>query len=178
MPTAPREQRWREAFFARAFRCSSSVPQARSTTLRYGGASGYELELKGAPYALAANPGPRGVHISGKATPMYFQVPAGALPFTLTISSGAPGETSLSRLYTPNGKLVETFDTQTAPTARSTISPAKAGGEWEGYWCLSVEKAPKGSFDDVYVVLDAALPQWFTLDPAEPLTISALKTQK
>ena len=141
-----------------------------------GGSAGYELELKGAPFALAANATPRGVHISGKATPMYFQVPAGAPPFTLTINSEAPGETSLSRLYAPSGKLVETFDTQTAPTARSTISPAKAGGEWAGYWCLVVEKAPKGVFDDVYVVLDAALPPWFILDPAEPLTISALKT--
>ena len=142
------------------------------------GAQPYELELKGAPYALAANADARGIHLSGKATPLYFQVPAGVPQFTLTISSSAPGETSLSRLYAPSGKLLETFDTQSAPVARATIMRAKAGDDWEGYWCLSVGKAPKGGFDDVYVALDPALPQWFTLDPAEPLTISALKTVK
>ena len=52
------------------------------------------------------------------------------------------------------------------------------GGEWEGFWCLSVEKAATGVFDDVYVALDASLPQWFTLDPTAPLTISALKNPK
>lgn len=143
-----------------------------------GGSSGYELKLTGAPYALAANPDRRGVHIVGKATPFYFQVLPGIAAFTLTISSDAPGETSLSRLYAPSGQLIETFDTQSAPVARATIARGSAGSEWGGYWCLSVEKAPKGGFDDVYVALDPALPQWFTLDPAEPLTISALATQK
>ena len=143
-----------------------------------GGNSYYELELKGAPYALAADCGPRGIHLLGKTTPFYFQVPADVPQFTITISSDAPGETSLSRLYSPRGKLVATFDTQTVPVARATIAPAQASGEWEGHWCLSVEKAPNGGFDDVYVALDAALPPWFTLDPADPLTISPLKTLK
>ncbi len=143
-----------------------------------GEQSYYELKLTGAPYALSANSEPRGLHLQGKATPLYFQVPAGASPFTITLNSAAPGETSLSRLYAPSGKLVETFDTQTTPVARATITPARAGGEWDGFWCLSVEKAPKGVFDDVYVTLDAAFPLWFTLDPAQPLTISALNSQK
>ena len=141
-----------------------------------GGASSYEVELTGAPFALAADSGRRGVHLLGKATPFYFTVPADAPPFTLTITSSAPGETSLSRLYSPSGKLIETFDTQTAAVARATIAPAKTGGEWEGFWCLSVEKAPKGGFDDVFVALDPALPPWFILDPAQPLKISALKS--
>ena len=51
-------------------------------------------------------------------------------------------------------------------------------GEWEGFWCLSVEKAPKGGFDDVFVTLDPALPQWFIINPAEPLAISVLKNLK
>jgi hypothetical protein len=143
-----------------------------------GGQSNYELKVTGAPYALAANPEPRGLHVQGKATPFYFNVPAGAAPFTITLSSGAPGETSVSRLYAPSGKLVETFDTQTTPVSRATITAAKAGGEWEGFWCLSIEKAPKGAFDDVYVTLDATFPAWFTLDPAEPLVVSALKISK
>jgi hypothetical protein len=142
------------------------------------GESYYELTVTGAPYALAADSEPRGLHVQGKATPLYFNVPAGAAPFTITLSSGAPGETSVSRLYAPSGKLVETFDTQTAPVARATITAAKAGGEWEGFWCLSIEKAPKGAFDDVYVTLDATFPAWFMLNPAEPLVISALRSSK
>ena len=136
------------------------------------------MELKGAPYALAADVEPRGIHLSGRATPLYFQVPKGVPQFTISISSSAPGETSLSQLYSPGGKLVATFDTQTQSVARATITPAQAGGEWEGFWCLSVEKAPKGGFDDVYVTLDSALPQWFILNPVEPLAISALKNLK
>ncbi|MDB6074636.1 MAG: hypothetical protein JWO89_2276, partial [Verrucomicrobiaceae bacterium] len=143
-----------------------------------GGASPYEVELKGAPYVLAADAEPRGVHLSGKATPLYFRVPAGMPQFTLSVSSEAPGETSLSRLYDPNGNLVKTLDTQTEAVAKATITPADAGGKMEGFWCLSVEKAPKGGFDDVFVALDPALPQWFTLDPQQPLTISALKSLK
>ena len=98
--------------------------------------------------------------------------------FTLSVSSEAPGETSLSQLYAPSGKLAQTLDTQTERIARATITPAQVGDEWEGFWCLSVEKAPKGGFDDVFVVLDAALPQWFTINPAEPLSISALQKLK
>ena len=139
-----------------------------------GGSSFYELELTGAPYALAADSEPGGVHLLGKATPFYFRVPPDASQFTITVSSEAPGETSLSRLYGPGGALVHTFDTQSVPVARVTMRRASAGGQWEGYWCLSVEKAPMGVFDDVYVSLDPALPQWFTLDPAEPLAISSL----
>ena len=143
-----------------------------------GGASIYELELTGAPYALAANLEPRGIHIYGKATPLYFRVPAEVAQFAITVSSGAPGDTSLSRLYAPSGKLVETLDTQSAPVARAACERTTAGGDWEGFWCLSVEKAPKGGFHDVYVALDGALPPWFILDPSEPLKISALTTVK
>jgi hypothetical protein len=143
-----------------------------------GGQSSYELKLTGAPFALAANSGPLGVHVQGKATPFYFRVPAELPQLTITVSSAAPGETSLSRLYSPSGKLVGTFDTQTAPVARMTLKQEEAAGEWHGFWCLSIEKAPNGVFDDVYVALDGALPQWFILDPAEPLTITALNTVK
>ena len=73
----------------------------------------------------------------------------------------------------PSGKLIETFDTQSAPVGRATITRSKSGDDWEGYWCLWVGKAPKGGSDDVFITLHAALPQWFTLDPGEPLTISA-----
>ena len=105
-------------------------------------------------------------------------MPKGVPQFTISISSSAPGETSLSQLYAPSGKLVQTFDTQTESVARATITPSQARGEWEGFWCLSVEKAPKGGFDDVFVTLDPALPQWFITNPAEPLAISALNNLK
>ena len=139
--------------------------------------SPYEVELKGAPCALAADAEPRGLHL-GKPTPLYFQVPASVPQFTLSVSSEAPGETSLSQLYAPSGKLIATLDTQTDRIARTTVTPAQTGGEWAGFWCLSVEKAPKGVFDDVFVTLDPALPQWFIINPAEPLAISALKNLK
>ena len=140
-----------------------------------GSDSPYEVEIKGAPYALAADAEPRGLHL-GNPTRLYFQVPSSVPQFTVSVSSEAPGETSLSRLYAPSGKLIQTFDTQTERIARATITPAQSGGEWEGFWCLSVEKAPKGSFDDAFVTLDPVLPQWFTLDPAQPLTISGLRS--
>jgi hypothetical protein len=137
-----------------------------------GGTSVYELTLSGAPYAFAANPETAGFHLLGKATPLYFQVPAGLAQFAVTLSSAPPSETSLARLYTPGGKLVATLDTQTAAVARATLTPAQAAGEWAGFWCLVVEKAPQGAFDDVFVTLDAALPPWFIVAPAEPLAIS------
>ena len=118
---------------------------------------------------------PRGLHLSGKSTRLYFQVPADVPQFSVTVSTGPPGETSLGKIYAPSGTLVQTLDTQSTPVARATISPEQGLGEWEGFWCLSVEKAPKGVLDDVFVSLDAALPQWFIIDPSEPLKISPLK---
>ena len=143
-----------------------------------GGDTPYEVEIKGAPHALAADAEPRGLHLSGQPATLWFQVPSGAPQFTVTVSSAAPGETSLSQVRSPGGQIIQTIDTQTEPVARATITPDKAGGEWEGMWSLSIGKAPKGSFDDVYVTLDPALPQWFILDPAEPLTISAQKISR
>lgn len=137
--------------------------------------SPYEVELKGSPYALASDSIPRGLHLSGKSTRLYFQVPADVPQFSVTVSTGPPGETSLGKIYTPSGTLVQTLDTQSTPVARAIISPEQGLGEWEGFWCLSVEKAPKGVLDDVFVSLDAALPQWFIIDPSEPLKVSPLK---
>jgi len=143
------------------------------------GSASYELELSGAPYALAADPEPRGIHLQGKSTPLYFRVPADLSEFKLTVSSAAPGETSLSELYSPGGKLVRTLDTQIAPTARVTLKRSEApNGEWEGFWCLTIGKAPQGSLDDVYVALEGALPPWYVVDPTQPLTITELKTTR
>ncbi|MDB6004584.1 MAG: hypothetical protein JWR15_1571 [Prosthecobacter sp.] len=145
-----------------------------------GGATPYEVALKGAPYALSADADPRGIHVSGRATPFYFQVPAGITQFSITLNSGSPGETALGQIYAPDGTLAGTLDTQTVPTASATFTAAasKGTGAWEGFWCLSVGKAPKGAFDDAFITLDAALPPWFALDPAEPLKVSALKSVK
>lgn len=143
-----------------------------------GGDSPYEVDIQGAAHALATNIDPRGVHISGKAATLYFHVPSDVPQFTISTSSSPPGETSLSKLYAPSGKLVETFDTQVAPTARSTITRTQAGNEWSGFWCLLVEKAPKGGLDDVYVSIDDALPQWLIVDPDKPLEILPLRSFK
>ncbi len=137
--------------------------------------SPYEIELKGSPYALASDSIPRGLHLFGKATRLYFQVSADVPQFTVAVSSGSPGETSFGKIYTPRGTLVQTLDTQSTPVACVTVSPELGQGEWEGFWCLSVEKAPKGVLDDVFVSIDAALPQWFIVDPSEPLKIVSLK---
>ncbi len=140
--------------------------------------SPYEVAVKGAPCALAADADDRGLHVSGKATPLYFYVPKGLQKFSLSISTGAPGETSLSKLFSPDGKLVKTFDTQTTPVARETLLAEASPDSWEGFWCLSVGKAPKGGFDDVFITLDENLSPWFSLDPQTPLTVSRLPAQK
>ena len=142
-----------------------------------GGAS-YDVEITGAPSVLAVDAEPKGLHLSGSATPLYFQVPPGVREFTVSVTSDAPGETSLSQLYGPDGHLAATLDTQKESLARASLSPESTGGAWEGFWCLVVGKAPSGAFDDVYVVLDPKLPPWFTLDPIKPLVISSLKTLK
>jgi hypothetical protein len=145
-----------------------------------GGSSIYELDIKGAPYAIAADPSDAGVHFNSKSAPLYFRVPAGVRQFTVTTSSGAPGETSVAELYSPSGKLVQKLSTQTTPVSRVTVTPELAGENLEGFWVIHSHAdpdAPPARFDDAYVAIDPALPQWFTIDPAQPLAISPLETR-
>ncbi len=141
-----------------------------------GGTAVYELTVQGAPYALAANSEKAGLHLLGKTTPLYFEVPSGVSQFSLALSSDSPGETALGHLYAPDGSLVRTFDTQTASVARAVVSTTETAGRSAGFWRLEISKAPQGVLDDVFASLDAAIPQWFLVDPAAPLSIQPHKS--
>ena len=111
----------------------------------------------------------KGLHLLGKTTPLYFDVPAKVTVFDLWLSSDAPGETAAAKLYAPDGKLVTTFR-----TVEKTIDAQQINvGEGQtGLWKIVIEKADIGIVDDVYVKLDDKLPGYFSVAPQSALSVS------
>ncbi len=134
----------------------------------------FTLSISGARFALATDTHAHGLRLMGRMTPVYFRVPPELTRFTITTRTAAPGETSRGRLYSPSGRLVSTLDTVAVPAAEFAIKAIDMAGDWAGFWCLALERAPTGALDDVGIALDPALPPWVIVDPLNPLAFTAL----
>jgi len=123
-----------------------------------------EVEVRGAASAYQTDVDARRIHLIGKEATFYYHVPANTQSWELTLSSESPGETAKVVVTAPNGSKTE-FDT-TAIKAKSL----KLDGQ-EGFWKVEVLKAATGTLDDVYLTFDPAIPQWVSVDPAQPLIV-------
>ncbi|MEI6500186.1 MAG: DUF4838 domain-containing protein, partial [Armatimonadota bacterium] len=75
------------------------------------GSASFAMAVQNASWALSGAAEAKGLHFLGKTTPLYFVVPAGVTRFDLLLSSDAPGETAVAKLYAPGGKLAASFRT-------------------------------------------------------------------
>lgn len=127
------------------------------------------------PMAVDGSTGERGLHFLGKATPLYFHVPAGTESFTLTVSSDGPGETALAKVYEPTGRLAATFDTSRTMVDRQTVP---VGPDGAGFWKIVCGPAERGAFDDVYIIPGRRLSGFFSLSPEGTLVVRRLSSPK
>ena len=135
----------------------------------------YHLFLTGPGFFMLLMPdvayavdGRKQLHLRGYATPLYFHVPTDVRSFTLTMRSGAPGETAVAQLFDPQNQPVTTFRTVEQPVHQQTID---CRHKPSGHWKLVVNKADQGALDDVYVEFGPELTGYCSLEPAKLLMV-------
>ena len=147
------------------------------TDIRFSAIAGetYRLFLTGPgfftlhmPDVAYAVDGRKQLHLRGHATPLYFHVSAEVRSFTVTMRSGAPGETAVAKLFDPQNRAVATFHTVEQPVDKQTIDCGENSG---GHWKLVVDKADKGALDDVYVEFGPELTGYCSLEPDKLLRV-------
>ena len=136
------------------------------------GSASFCVDVKNAAWAVSATADGKGLHLLGKTTPLYFEVPANVKAFDLWLSSDAPGETAAAKLYAPDGKLAGTFRTVEKAIDAQQI---KVGEGQAGFWKVVLEKADVGIVDDVYVKQGDQLPGYFSLTPQSALSVVPAK---
>ncbi len=133
-----------------------------------GGSATYMVEVEGGAWAVSGAVDSKGLHLLNKVTPLYFEVPPGCPSFRLTLQATPPGETALATLYAPDGREVESFRAVEMPVDRKEIA---VGAGDAGMWKLVISEAETGVVDDVWVDLGDEIPGWFSLDPAQALSV-------
>ena len=134
-----------------------------------GGQASYHLELKGAAWAVDGKLSDKGLHLLGKVTPIYFDVPEGVSSFRLQLGATPPGETAIADLYAPDGRKAARFDCTASPVDRQKIAVSSGDA---GFWKLVIEKAEVGVIDDVWVTSGDGLSGYFSLVPEQALRVT------
>jgi hypothetical protein len=130
------------------------------------GSASFMLKVTGAAWAVNARLSNQGLHLLGKATPLYFDVPEAVASFHVSLEASPPGETAQATLYAPHGRSVAQFDcTRMSVDHKWIDGPA-------GWWKLDVQPAATGAMDDVWVRLGEELPGYFSLDPERALDVA------
>jgi hypothetical protein len=128
--------------------------------------SAYSVSITGAATAYKTDPQTRGFRLQSQKIEgdlsFYFYVPAGIKNFYTLIN----GYGAFADVISPDGKIAATINTQKESPARVNINEDLVK---EGFWQFKMHRIANGS--NVYVVLDAKLPQWFSTNPECPLII-------
>jgi len=129
------------------------------------GSASFAMQVDGGAWAVSDSESNQGLHLLNRVTPLYFEVPEGTDSFELSVAATPPGETVAATLYAPDGQEVESYNIVAVPIERKRIT-----GE-AGWWKLTLGPAEIGAIDDVYVDLGEDVPQWFSLVPAQALSV-------
>mgnify|MGYP001154668594 CR=1 FL=1 len=126
----------------------------------------YTLSIDGAGAAVQTNSRERRLHLFGNPATLYYYVPANSPKWTLMLASASPGETAHATVYSPDGKQAAELDTAIDPAQTAHLDGQS------GFWKVDISKAASGVLDDIYLQIDADMPQWININPAEPLEIA------
>jgi hypothetical protein len=137
-----------------------------------GGSATFQVEVTNAGWAVNGRLSDQGLHLLNRVTPAYFEVPAGVAAFHLQLEADPPGETALGRLVSPTGREAASFDCSAKSVDRQEV--AVQAGE-AGFWKLTIEKAPVGVIDDVYIQQGDELTGYFSLSPEQALSVTQTK---
>ncbi len=132
------------------------------------GSASFTMDVEGGAWAVSGHVDDQGLHLLGKVTPLYFEVPAGCESFRLSLQATPPGETALGTLYAPDGREAATFRAVEMPIDRQEIA---VGAGDAGVWKLVISPAEVGVIDDVWIDLSDDLSGWFSLDPENALAV-------
>jgi len=133
-----------------------------------GGRGSFRLTVSGANWAVNGRFADRGLHLLGRMTPVYFQVPDGIKSFHLQLEATPPGETATGTLYSPDGRNAARFDCSVKPVDRKEIA---VGPREAGFWKLVIQRAKVGVVDDVWVMPGDELSGYFSLVPEQALRL-------
>lgn len=99
----------------------------------------------------------------GETSPLYVYVPAGTKSFTVTMKTGAPGETAKLTVLDPAGKEAASGQTETKPTyvAEVQVPEGMAGKPWG----LVIGKGGPGVLEDVALSISDNLPGYLSQAP-------------
>ncbi len=133
-----------------------------------GRSASFQLRVSGASWAVNGRFADKGLHLLGRVTPVYFQVPAAIESFHLQLEATPPGETATATLYSPNGRKAARFDCSAKPVDRKkvTVVPGETG-----FWKLTIERAKVGALDDVWILPGDGLSGYFSLVPDQALRL-------
>ncbi len=129
-----------------------------------------ELAIEGAAAAYQTN-GAEGarMHLFGKPQTVYFYVPEGTGKWSLMLASDAPGETAKAIVTGPDGAQAAVLQTTAIPAQNIQLEGKT------GFWKIEIVQADTGVLDDIYLSFDKNLPQWVSVNPAQPLEITSVK---
>jgi hypothetical protein len=132
------------------------------------GQASYHVEVNGAAWAVDGRFASRGLHLLGKVSPVYFEVPEGIGTFRLQIGATPPGETAVATLYAPDGRETAHFDCTAKPVDRQEITTRPGD---TGFWKLVIERAEVGVVDDVWIMPGDELAGYFSFVPEQALSV-------
>ena len=141
------------------------------------GSASFMLKVTGAAWAVDGRLSDQGLHVLGKATPLYFHVPEGVSTFHVSLEASPPGETAVATLYAPDGRTAATLDCSDKSIDRQRVSAiaVSEGAADAGWWKLDVRRAPIGAMDDVWIRVEGSLSGYFSLDAERALVITSNK---
>jgi hypothetical protein len=155
----------------RTIRFSGTAGQTYVLDIPSRGAS-LRLKVQGAAAAYKANRHDTGFRVNiERATdaslPLYFHVPAGTENFYVAQNQDSAG--ILTDVVSPSGEVVGHLGTGNATDSRVSVPDGVSRG---GFWKLVIRKPASPNRQIVTFTLDGKLPQWFLVNPGQPLIIA------
>ncbi len=124
-----------------------------------GGA--YQLSVDGCDYAFGTAKGRSGIELLKSTPSLYFWVPPGAGPFSVTLTRDSLG-VAVADLLGPDGKVVGTMDGNGRTIATLKVP---AGKVKPGVWRVVFRKEQSKTAYGLWVKLDGSIPSWLSPDP-------------
>ncbi|MEJ7691507.1 DUF4838 domain-containing protein [Daejeonella sp.] len=125
----------------------------------------FELNIHGAAAAYKSNTSDGGMRMvagsmKAERLPLYFYVPAHIKDFSITLNT----LNAIADVISPDGRVMGQLNNENVAASRLAVTSKDIK---EGFWQINVHK-----FNGTCTLtLDNELPQWFSIDPAQPLKI-------
>ncbi len=125
------------------------------------GASSCRVSSATHPLSYLASPA-KPLSVIGAMQPLYFRIPEDAESVRLSLQTEGPAEAVVVKLLTPDAK--EQWSRTVAGKVDAQVAVSKGA---VGPWCLKVEKAPEGVFENLKIALEPPITPCLADDPGK-----------